>query len=284
MNQLGKDIILGLYGAGKNLALHFCLDAKNGRINLTTRQKPNPLSAPNFCMLLRKHLVGAKLLEINNFDLERVCEFVFETRNELQDRTIRKVFVEVMGSHSNLILTNENNNIIDALKHVWASEHEILPARKYNLPANSKKSFKEISSFEEFSKIINADENIDKQISDNFIGISRSLVNHLLKQDTNIENLYLKLKIFTNEPCNVYFEKVNEDFFPTFATHTEAFYNNFFLDDFYYEKEKQEAFVAKKNSLLVNLQNQLKKYSKRLENINNKLKECSRYGYLPPLR
>jgi len=234
-------------------------------------------------MLLRKHLVGAKLLEINNFDLERVCEFVFETRNELQDRTIRKVFVEIMGSHSNLILTNENDHIIDALKHVWASEHEILPARKYSLPANSKKSFLKLASFDEFIKIINEDNTIDKQISDNFVGISRSLVNNLLKQDTNIENLYFKLKKFTNEPCNVYFKKENGDFFPTFSTHTELFYNNFFLDDFYYEKEKQEASVAKKNSLLISLQNQLKKYSKRLENINNKLKECSRYGYLPPL-
>ena len=114
-----KDIIFGLYGAGKNLALHFCLDPKNGRINLTTRTKPNPLIAPNFCMLLRKYLIGAKLININCFDLERACEFIFETRNELQDRTILKVIVEIMSSHSNFILTNENGTIIDALKHVW---------------------------------------------------------------------------------------------------------------------------------------------------------------------
>lgn len=286
MSLPGKDIIFELYGAGNNLALHFCLDTKNCRFHLTTHQKPNPLVAPNFCMLLRKHLVGSKLLKINTFDLERVCEFVFEARNELQDKTIRKVFVEIMGSHSNLILTNENNNIIDAIKHVGLESHEILPARKYSLPSNSKKSFLDVDSFNAFLEIISPiDSNvtIDKQISDHFTGISRSFINYLLNSLSipninltinQLECIYNELKKFATSN-NLLFKKVSNDYFPVFSSTLGNFDNNFFLDDFYFEKETMETFLIKKNSLLMMLKEQLKKYSKRLENINNKLKDCN---------
>ena len=285
MSLPGKDIIFGLYGAGKNLALHFCLDPKNCRFNITTRQKPNPLVAPNFCMLLRKHLVGSKLLEINTFDLERVCEFVFEARNELQDKTIRKVFVEIMGSHSNLILTNENDNIIDSLKHVGLESHEILPARKYSLPSNPKKSFLAVDNFNTFLEILSPMEpnvTIDKQISDHFIGISRSLINYLL-DSLSIPNINLttsQLECIYNELKNIAhsnslkFKNVNNDYFPVATSTLNSFENNFFLDDFYFDKETKETFSIKKNILLMTLKEQLKKYSKRLENINNKLKDC----------
>ena len=297
MSLLGKDIIFGLYGAGKNVALHFCLDQKNGRINLTTRQKPNPLSAPNFCMLLRKHLIGSKLLDIHTFDLERVCEFVFETRNELQDRTIRKVIVEIMSSHSNLILTNENGTIIDALKHVYVEQREILPARIYSLPSNNKKSFLNVPDFEAFLEILSPIDNvvtIDKQIADHFVGISRGFINHTLDRLSlpnsalnlaGLKLLYANIKEITDNIYlgNLSFEKEGKDYFPRLTAPSLNFENNFFLDDFYFEKELAEAFLVKRNNLLASLQTQLKKYTKRLENINSKLKECKRYGYLPPL-
>lgn len=291
----GKDIIFGLYGAGKNLALHFCLDAKNGRINLTTRQKSNPQVAPNFCMLLRKHLIGAKLIEINTFDLERVCEFIFEARNELQDKTIRKVIVEIMSTHSNFILLNENNRIIDALKHVSSTSIEVMPARQYSMPENNKKSFLQLTNFDNFLEVISfttPDVTIDKQLSDNFSGISRSFANHCLSilslpninlSKSELEKLYTYIKKITTNisASSLLFKEANGDYFPEFENHTDKFANNFFLDDFYFNKEEQEAFIAKRNYLLTCLQAELKKYSKRLSNINLKLKETARYGHLP---
>lgn len=297
MNLPGKDIIFVLYSHSKNLSLHFCLDPQNCRINLTTHQKPNPISAPNFCMLLRKHLIGSKLLEIKTFDLERSCEFIFETRNELQDKTIKKVIVEVMNGHSNFILTNENGTIIDALKHVYKEEHEILPARIYSLPSNNKKSFLTLLNFEAFLTVlspINKNITIDKQISNHFIGISRGFINKLLTRLslpnydlnlTKLEQLYNNIKEITDKINlgKLSFEKDEKDYFPQIITPSSALENNFFLDDFYSEKELYESFLVKQNSLLTKLQVYFKKYSKRLENINNKLKECKRHGYIPYL-
>lgn len=283
-----KDIILGLYGAGKHVALHICIDPQNGRFHLTTRQKPNPLVAPQFCMLLRKHLVGAKLLAIHTFDLERVCKLEFETRNELQDRTIKKLVIEIMGSHSNIILTNEQNTIIDAIKHVSAEAHQIMPAHIYMLPVNTKQSFLQVTDFSKFLEIlspVSAKTSIDKQISDHFLGISRSFLNNLL--DTmglpkvnltleELEALYHAIKEISTNMDGLLFKKVEHDYFPIKAQKTDfLFANSFFLDDFYAEKETQEKFVSKRQKLLTNLQTQLKKYARRLENISSKLKDCN---------
>ena len=74
-----NDIILGLYCNGKNYALNICTNPNNCRVCLTTHSKSNPQVAPNFCMLLRKHLIGSRILSINTYDLERTVEFNLET-------------------------------------------------------------------------------------------------------------------------------------------------------------------------------------------------------------
>ena len=80
-----NEIILGLYLNGCNYALNICIEAQNCRINLTTHSKPNPQIAPNFCMLLRKNLIGLKLKNIITFDLERLIILEFEGFDELDD-------------------------------------------------------------------------------------------------------------------------------------------------------------------------------------------------------
>lgn len=113
-----NDIILGLYCNGINYSLHICVHYLNCRIHLSTHSKPNPLSAPNFCMLLRKHLIGSKIISISTIGLERLVEISFECYNELNDKIIKKLYIEIMGSYSNIVLTNQNNIIIDSLKHI----------------------------------------------------------------------------------------------------------------------------------------------------------------------
>ena len=77
-----NTIILGLYLNGKNYALNICIDSHNCRMNLTTHQKVNPLVAPNFCMLLRKHLIGGRIVDFSMLGLERLVEIKIETINE----------------------------------------------------------------------------------------------------------------------------------------------------------------------------------------------------------
>ena len=87
-----NTIIFGLYGRQKNLALLSCISANNYRFHLTTHTQPNPLTAPNFCMLLRKHLIGLKIKNIYTIDLERII-FIELENNENTNKIIYKKII-----------------------------------------------------------------------------------------------------------------------------------------------------------------------------------------------
>ena len=108
-----NEIILGIYNSGKNYALNCTISVDNYRINLTTKSKPNPLNAPNFCMLLRKHLIGGRIKKISMHGLERIVILELECYNDLNDLIVKKLVIELMGKHSNIILLNDKNIIID---------------------------------------------------------------------------------------------------------------------------------------------------------------------------
>ena len=150
-----NEVILSLYNNGKNYSLNLCANPEFCRICLTSYSKPNPQNALNFCMLLRKYLVGGKIVKISNFDLERTVEIQFECYNELNDLVVRKLFIEIMSRQSNIILTNENNIIIDTLKHFDNNVRELLPAHEYVFAPITKVSFLELISFDKFLEIFN---------------------------------------------------------------------------------------------------------------------------------
>ena len=130
-----NEVLLSIYANGKNYALNICIDSNLYRIHLTTNTKPNPLNAPNFCMLLRKHLIGYKIKSISSNDnLERIIKIELEGYNELNDLTTKYLIVELMGKHSNIILLNDKFFIIDSLRHLDTlsnSYRDILPAHEY---------------------------------------------------------------------------------------------------------------------------------------------------------
>ena len=89
---------------GKNFSLLINIDASNYRMHLSTTSRPNPLNAPNFCMLLRKHLIGMKINSISNNGLERIITIELTGFNELNDFVTKKLVIELMGKHGNIIL------------------------------------------------------------------------------------------------------------------------------------------------------------------------------------
>ena len=106
-------------------------------IYLTGDNKPSPMTAPNFCMLLRKHIANGKILRIWQPGLERIIHFEIEHLNELGDLCHKVLTVEIMGKHSNIIFCDDKNRIIDSIKHVGAqmsSVREVLPGREYFIP------------------------------------------------------------------------------------------------------------------------------------------------------
>ena len=87
-------------------------------IYLTQGNKPSPMTAPGFCMLLRKHLQNGRITDITQPGLERIIHFHIEHLNEMGDLCRKRLIVEIMGKHSNIIFVNEEDMIIDSIKHI----------------------------------------------------------------------------------------------------------------------------------------------------------------------
>ena len=90
-------------------------------IYLTETNKPSPMTAPNFCMLLRKHIGSARIVSVKQPGLERILEFELEHLDELGDLCKKRLIVEIMGKHSNIIFVNNDDVILDSIKHISAN-------------------------------------------------------------------------------------------------------------------------------------------------------------------
>lgn len=110
---------------------------------LTGTNKPGPLTAPNFCMLLRKHIGNARILTVSQPGLERIIQLDLEHLDEMGDLCRKRLIIELMGKHSNIIFCREDGTIIDSIKHVSAqvsSVREVLPGRPYFIPHTTEKA------------------------------------------------------------------------------------------------------------------------------------------------
>lgn len=131
------ELLLTVKNNRTNYKLLLSASASLPLMHLTENPKPSPLTAPNFCMLLRKHLNGARIVSIEQIGLERVVRFSLENLNELGDVVQKSLMVEIMGKHSNIIFVDDQNTIVDSIKHVnglVSSVREVLPGRKYFIP------------------------------------------------------------------------------------------------------------------------------------------------------
>ena len=288
-----NEILLGIYSNGKNHLLNICINPVNYRIHITSSTKPNPNNAFNFCMLLRKHLIGMHIKSIYNYDLERIITIELEGFNELNDLTTKKLIIELMGKHSNVILLNENDIIIDSLRHLDAYTHsnrDILPAHKYVLPSNNKISFINLTSFSEFyNTVINVENsNIIDTIINTFTGFSKPFLQYLLEKlhlstsatsKNDLEILYNYIKNIINSPflcCLPYKYNNKNDYIIDIAEEADTLEVNSFIDTFYSTKELEDGFKNYRNNILKLILAELKKYTKRLSNINQKLEECNK--------
>lgn len=273
-----NTIVLGLYSQGKNYALNICIDAHNCRLNLTTHNKLNPLVAPNFCMLLRKHLIGGKISNISMQGLERIVNIEIETINEFNEIENKTLILELMGKHSNIILKNQNDIIIDAMRHIASnnSYREILPSRIYTLPQSNKYEFTKLSGPEEFGEKLEIDSTENdyaKKLSNTFTGISLSFAKSAVEQ-RELPEIYNYINEIINSE-KLKFELEGSDYVLKLSDQEkEMFELNFFIDDFYFERETTEAFTNARNTMLRMILEVLKKYKNRLASIDAKLQEC----------
>lgn len=136
------ELILTIKNNGNNYRLLLSASASLPLAYLTENNKNNPAIAPNFCMLLRKHINGGRILSVTQPTLERIIVFEIEHLNDLGDICTKKLIVELMGKHSNIIFAKPDNTIIDSIKHISlnvSSVREVLPGRIWFIPDTQNK-------------------------------------------------------------------------------------------------------------------------------------------------
>jgi len=137
------EIVLNIHSLRENHKLYISSNSSHARIHLTSETASNPLNPPGFCMLLRKHLQGGRITSVIQKDSERIVEIFVETVNELGFSVNKKLVVEIMGKHSNIILVdNASNKIIDSIKRISIDVNryrQLLPGQQYVYPPSQGK-------------------------------------------------------------------------------------------------------------------------------------------------
>lgn len=289
------EIILGIYSTGTKYALDLVTNSRYYRANLTTNAKTNPSQAPNFCMTLRKHLLGTHITKIYTNNLERIIFIEFEGYNKSKDFSNKKLIVELMGKHSNIILIDDEDMIIDALKHFSlnsGSYRNIFSGEKYELPKSDKLDFMDISDKDEFYRVLENNSkklnttNLSTIISNTFTGISKTSV-VAFEDELSIDN---ELNKYNSDTLFEYINKIihidtvvagkefDNDYSLTLKFDNvpsgENLLVNFFLDDYYTNKESKNTFVTYRDNLLKLILGKLKKLNTRLDAVNEKINDC----------
>lgn len=136
------ELLLTIKGNSGNVRLLISANASLPLLYFTENNKPSPMTAPNFCMLLRKHIANGRIVSVSQPGLERIIRIEVEHLDELGDLRRKSLIVELMGKHSNIIFCDENDMILDSIKHISAqvsSVREVLPGRTYFIPHTQEK-------------------------------------------------------------------------------------------------------------------------------------------------
>ena len=291
----------------KSVKLLISIDANNCRLHLSSQSRNNPEKAPQFCMILRKYLSGAKLISVSQIGLDRIIKITFENIDDFGDVVSKDLIIELMGKYSNIILVDKEK-IIDSIRHVditMSSVREVLPSRKYIFPSSMGKLNFEETSYDEFkNKIL---EEIEKSEFENiclaniicniFIGFSKNLINNITSHlellnelpkleisETILENIYNKIKetleLASTNNINFLLNENKKDYSFDLTSlnsiegkNTTFAINSYFLDDFYSQKENVSLLKSAKANLQRDINSLISKISKKLAVVLKNLDE-----------
>lgn len=302
-------LILNLRQNKKDCRLLISADPRSARLHLTNMNIDNPISPPTFCMVLRKYLIGGRIIGLSQPKLERIFNIEIETIDELGIVKYRTLIIEIMGKHSNIILVDtKTNKIIDSIKRIpesISSFRQIIPGIIYKEPpyqdklnplSRDEKSFIELFKNPAVSKIFNI-------IVNNYMGISPVLAKHIVEssgfdEDSEscilnnnniihlwetfdktfniIETSYLKPIIFIDDKKNRFVD------FYIFPLVQYGSYNKIEIGDisatadlFYKEKIKKEEISNYKNNLHKTINDMLVKCNKKVGEYKQKIEEVN---------
>lgn len=178
------EIVISVRNNSQVYKLLLSANPSHPRLHITNIQRDNPATAPMFCMVLRKHIAGSRIINISQFDLERIAKIQLEAMNEMGDMVERSLIIEIMGKHSNIILVDENGKILDSIKHIThetSSVREVLPGKAYTLPPSQNKLNPLELNYEIFKNNFYNNEGVKVQqfIYKNYTGISPAAANEI---------------------------------------------------------------------------------------------------------
>ena len=177
-------IVLVIRAGGTNHRLLLCASPNNARCHLTMSSFSNPLEPPAMCMLMRKQITGARILEIRQVEGDRIVYVDLDAVNELGDHVLRRLVLEIMGRHSNLLLLDENGRILEATRHVnpeMSRVRQIQPGMTYLPPPAQDKLNPETLTEEKLYERLSAipDARLSRALADTITGLSRGAAEEL---------------------------------------------------------------------------------------------------------
>lgn len=249
--------------------LYISASASLPLIYLTDENKPSPMTAPNFCMLLRKHINNGRITKIYQPKLERIICFEIEHLDELGDLCKKRLIVEIMGKHSNIIFCNDKGMIIDSIKHVssqMSSVREVLPGRDYFIPDTMEKLDPLTVSEDAFiSSLQEKPAHLSKALYTTFTGVSPVVAEEIcylsgIESGITPKDLSEDIMHHLFNQFSLYFENVKQgQFAPAiyyngaepkeFAALPLSHFNLYIKKDFSSVSELLETYYAEKNNL-----------------------------------
>ncbi len=231
ISQPEKDeLVLNIRGFGENFKLLFTVNAQNPRVSLIDKNRVNPNTPPNFCMILRQRLSNGKIIEITQPNFERVIKFEIQALNQFSEVATMFLVIEMMGKHSNIILMDENEKIVDSIKRVGYDKSQlrpILPGRQYETPPNTKANPLFVT-YTEFKDFLN-EEVVHNSLIKSFSGVSPILATELLHRSNLDSDIYSKQLLQDETKCKALFKE--------FETFFNEMKNKHFTNKIYYKNE-----------------------------------------------
>jgi len=276
--------------------LLFVVNTKNGkqqllisnspnyaRIHLTEMKYEKPDQPPTFCMFLRKHFEGGILKCITQNENDRVITFAIEKRNELGDLSTKNLVIEVMGRHSNVIITDNNLKILEAMKHQMpfdGTERTVFPGAIYQYPISNQINPYNIDARNDF---LNDPENISyEKIQKNFMGFSPLVTKEIIYR---FENSKESIKVIFDKILNEYNPTIisnkRDHFYFTDLTHINGdrkyFTNiNNALDRFYFDIDQIDIIKQKSKDLIKFIKNYISRLDNKIDKLYNDLKNTDK--------
>lgn len=279
-------------------SVRLCIDAgaSNPRINLTAANPENPAKPPMFCMLLRKHLTGARIISVKQLGFERAAEIEFETRDEMGFLTRKYIIAEIMGKCSNIIFCNSERRVIASVKTVdFTTSHkrQVLPGMKYELPPMQEGKASPLEETEAIfkEKRLGSELPDDKFIMGNYYGLSPLIAREIAYRSAGDADMLwrefsriadiIKGCTFTpiavmspdGKPIEYSFTEIGQYGRDGISVVRDSFSS--LIDEFFSEKSKNERIRQRSADLLRLLTNAETRLNKKIALQSADLKACA---------